>query len=183
MCVVQLPPCLTWLRGLFWIFSHQQQNWQTNTLLLRLQPPRTSTSRPEPQILRALWGLASDRDWSEDATICVWKVEGGAGFLLVKLKSEAHLQQHACKTKWWLTPVIIALRTLRQGTGEVEASPVQIYPELQSKDLSKTKTSKHQPPRQKQNKQKPKTTRKRKNLEYVYVRTGLVGFTMPPPQR
>lgn len=113
----------------------------------------------------------------------MWKVEGGAGFLLVKLKSEAHLQKHTCKTEWWLTPVIIALGTLRQETGEVEASPVQIYPELQNKDLPKTKTSKHQPPLQKQNKQKPKTTRKRKSLEYVYVRTGLVGSTMvPPPQ-
>lgn len=116
----------------------------------------------------------------------MWKVEGGAGFLLVKLKSEAHLQKHTCKTEWWLTPVIIALGTLRQETGEVEASPVQIYPELQNKDLPKTKTSKHQPPLQKQNKQKPKTTRKRKSLEYVYVRTGLVGSTMvlpPPPKR
>lgn len=47
----QLPPCLTRLVRLFWVFRYQQQNWQANTLLLSLQAPRTSISRPEPHVL------------------------------------------------------------------------------------------------------------------------------------
>lgn len=108
----------------------------------------------------------------------MWMVKGGAGFLLVKLKSEAQ----AYKTEWWLTPVIIAFRTLRQEeTGEVEPSLVQIHPKLQVKDLPKTKASKHHTTPPTQSKQKPKARTKRKSVVYVYVRTGLVRCTMLAP--
>lgn len=107
-------------------------------------------------------------------------VEGGEG-LLVKLKSGVFLQKHACKNGVAVTPVIPALRRLRQSeNGEVEPRlvPTQLSYWVRTCQKEKQATT---TPLHKQKQTKAKTTTKRKRIVYVDVRTGLVRSTMLSP--